>query len=102
MLNLKERPQMVDNTPVAPIATAPLVAALPVKVGENTGHSKPWTVLGVGKRARLKIATGIVRIGRVVSGPPMSDRDRSRYAINAFQIQKHIGIAASWPHYRPK
>ena len=97
MLNLKERPQKNKSASVLRIAPATLAPAFPVQIRDNTGHTKPGTVRSAGKRAFLNFAAGIARIERVVSGRSTSERDRSRYAINAFQIQKHIGIAASWP-----
>ena len=97
MLNLKERTQTNKSASLLRIAPATLAPVLPVQVGDNTGHTQPGTIRSAGKRASLKFAAGIARIGRVVSGPPMSERGRFRYAANAFEIQKHAGIAASWP-----
>ncbi len=97
MLNLKERTQTNKSASVLRIAPATLAPALPVRMVENASHSKPGTVWGVVRRALLKIAAGLAKSGNVVSGPPKSERGRIRYAANAFEIQKHLGIAASWP-----
>ena len=99
MLNLKERPQMIDNAPAAGIAPAPLTPALPIRAGQNAGGSTDGSVLGAGKRALLKITAGIARFGSVLSGPPMTERGRFRYAATASKIQTHRGIAAIWRQF---
>ena len=99
MLNLKERPQMIDNAPVGRIARVQLTSKLPGVPGENPGGSTAGTVLGVGQRALSNIAGGIARLGRVLSGPPMSERGRFRYAAIACEIQKQRGISASWRQF---
>ena len=99
MLNLKERPQMIDNAPAAGIAPAPLTPVLPIRAGQNAGGSTDGSVLGAGNRAFLKIAAGIAKFGGVLSGPPMTERGRFRYAATASKIQTHQGIAANWRQF---
>ena len=99
MLNLKERPRMIDNAPAAEIAPAQLTPALPIRAGQNAGGSTDGSVLGAGKRALLKIAAGIAKFGSVLTGPPMSERGRFRYAATASKIQMHRGIAANWRQF---
>ncbi len=96
MLNLKERPQMIDNAPVGRIARVQLASKLPGVPGEAPGVSTAGTVLGVGQRALSNIAGGIARLGRVLSGPPMSERRRFRYPATASEIQTHRAMAANW------
>ena len=99
MLNLKERPQMIDNAPVGRIARVQLASKLPGVPGENLGGSPAETVFGVGQRALSNIAGGIARFGSVLSGPPMSERGRIRYAATASKIQTHQAMAANWPQF---
>ncbi len=102
MLNLKERPQMIDNAPVGRIARVQLASKLPGVPGENPGGSTAGTVLGVGQRALSNIAGGIARLGRVLSRPPMSERRRFRYAATVSEIQTHWAIAANWRQFPSK
>ena len=99
MLNLKDRPQMIDNTPVGRIARVQLASKLPGVPGENPGGSTAGTVLGVGQRALSNIAGGIAKLGRVLSGPPMSERGRLGYAATASKIQAHRATAANWAQF---
>lgn len=99
MLNLKERPQMIDNAPAAGIAPAQLTPVLPIRAGQNAGGSTDGSVLGAGKRKLLKIAAGIAKFGSVLTGPPMSERGRFRYAATASKIQTQRGIAANWRQF---
>ncbi len=99
MLNLKERPQMIDNAPVGRIAQVQLASKLPGLPGENPGGSTAGMVLGVGQRALSNIAGGIARLGRVLSGPPMSERGRFGYAATASKIQAHRAMAANWVQF---
>ena len=99
MLNLKERHQMIDNAPAAGIAPAQLTPVRPIRAGQNAGGSTDGSVLGAGKRALLKIAAGIAKFGSVLSGPPMTERGRFRYAATASKIQTHRGIAAIWRQF---
>ncbi len=99
MLNLKERPQMIDNAPVGRIARVQLASKLPGVPGENPEGSTVGTVLGLGQRALSNLAGGIARLGRVLSGPPMTERGRFRYAATASNIQTHREMAASWPQF---
>ena len=99
MLNLKERPQTNKSVSVLRIAPAQLAPTLPVRMVENASHSKPGTVWGVVRRAFLKIAAGLAKFGNVLSGPPMSERGRFRYAATASKIQTHRAMAANWPQF---
>ena len=99
MLNLKERPQFIDNAPAAGIAPAPLTPVLPIRAGENAGGGTAGSVLVVGKRALLNISGGIARFGSILSGPPMTERGRFRYAATASKIQTHRAMAANWPQF---
>ena len=99
MLNLTDRPQLIDNGPAAGIGPAPLTPVLPIRAGENAGGSTAGSALGVGKQALLNIAGGIARFGSFLSGPPMSKRGRFRYAATASKIQMHRAMAANWPQF---
>ena len=99
MLNLKERPKMIDNAPVGRIARVQLASILPGVPGENPEGSTAGMVLGMGQRALSNIAGGIARLGRVLSGPPMGERGRFRYAASVSEIQTHRAIAANWPQF---
>ncbi len=99
MRMLEERPQIKDSVSVPRVVPIQIAPVTPVQFGGNASHRTSGRVLGVGKRALLKIAGGVTVMGRIVMGPPMSDRDRFRYAANAYQIQKHSGMSASWPQY---
>ena len=99
MLKLKERPQIIDNAPVGRIARGQLPSKLPVVPGENAGGSTAGNVLGVGQRALSNIAGGIARLGRVLSGPPMSERGQLGYAATASKIQAHRATAANWAQF---
>ena len=94
---LEERPQIKDIAPAPRTGQIRIAPVTPVKVGENASHRTSGAVLRVGKWALLKIASGVTVMGRIVAGPPMSDRDRFRYAANVCEIQKYSGISASWP-----
>jgi peptide/nickel transport system permease protein len=93
---LSERVVIVSVSRTVPNQIAPVT---PVQLGENVNHRTSGAVLRVGKRALFKISGGVTGLRRIVVGPPMSDRDRFRYAAIAFQVQKHSGISASWPQY---
>ena len=99
MLNLKERPQKNISPSVLRIAPATLTPVLPIRAGEIAGGSTAGSILGAGKQALLNIAGGIARLGRVLSGPPMSERGRFRYAATASKIQTHRAMAANWPQF---
>lgn len=96
---LKERPKIIANAQVGKIAPVHWTSRIPGQPGENPGGGTAGTVPGVGKPALLKIAGGIAWLGSVLSGPPMSEHGRFRNAAIAFEIQKHSGIAASWPQF---
>ena len=99
MLKLNDRPQTIDNAPPSGIAPGPLAPVLPIRARENAGGSTAVSVLGAGRQALLNIAGGIARFGSVLSGPPMTERGRFRYAATASKIQTHRAMAANWPQF---
>jgi len=96
---LKEQPQIKDCASVVRIAPVRLTPSASTSAKEIGGESEPGPVLTAGRSALHKIAAGVARLGRVISGPPISERDRFRYAANAFEIQEYKGISSSWPQF---
>ena len=94
---LKERPLIDNSASVLRISPVQLAPGLRVKARKNASHRTPGLALAMGKRALLKIYGGISRFGTVLSGPPMSERDRFQYAATSFKIQQHRAIAANLP-----
>lgn len=89
MLNLKDRHQVIDNSP----APVPPFATREKAEGATAG------AVSAGKRALLKAASGIAWLGNSLSGPPMSERGRFRHAATISKIQTHRAMAANWPQY---
>lgn len=102
MRTLKEQYQSTESHVAEKVAREQSAASTVVQAGEIASTSELRPVLHAGKLVLIKIAAGVARLGRVMSGPRMSERDRFRYAANAVEIQKHSGIAASWPQFPPR
>jgi len=60
---LEERPQIKDIAPVPRSVQIRIAPVIPVKGGENASHRTSGAVLRVGKRALLKIASGVPKWG---------------------------------------
>jgi hypothetical protein len=93
---LKEQPQIKERAAVVRIAPLRLTQSASKSANEIGGNSEPGTVLTARRLALHKIAAGVARLGRFMSGPPMIERKRLRYAVNAFEIHKYKGISSSW------
>ena len=99
MPTLLERPPTKISPAELRIAPAQAAPRHPGRAGRNAGHRTLRLALATGKRALLKIAGGIAGFGSILSGPPMSERDRSRYAAAASRAQTQKALAAVWSQY---
>ena len=94
-----ERPPIKSSPAELRIAPAQAAARLLGRAGRDADHRTPGLALAMGKRALLKIAGGIAGFVSILSGPPMSERDRFRYAATASRVQKQKAMAAVWSQY---